>query len=1251
MEHNQTLLDKCKPLSLTYRLAKAQSLLGAEKAQISPAELPQSFTLIYMGAKEDSRPEISPEHYQLYIDCHAVPSNKWYYDVQSKCIVFNTVRYGGHLRLPSLSAGCRGIVSVAKETYTAEYQSPGLAYELELAEGAAYVDTSGTVPVVRAYGEDTAEWKKAWQEYENTEQGKNPIRDRLYFMYSLEGTSLLAETIYEMSVRFKIPNGCQWSPRRNEYTCLMEEDFSINFMMGKYAKTGRGSSLFPYQLVGQLNAFGDTLTGAILTGENTENGIPYGIRGTYVDDSTVCGTYRLADGGTFCVTGGRLYIGGYMVENSQSKGKTLAWDFSEDNRREELSHVLPEKGVLEFSPDGSRIVRGSSPCDRVLLRNNKSEGIRLSADEAATSDEANILRNNEERLTSSGLLAMTPYRFDSKGQMHDVIQEQTMKDFQNLLEYYIPDELYKQFIGPVKELPDKLRNIAEMKTDDGKDAASTYESFAIAYLTCILSQVKDDEAAKTLNAKRANLHIKEEMPKNKMFLKQSPAIYRMEWLSEFPKMQDYIEDQKKNADYYASFINADREAWKKETEDELEDGTSYNTEIIEERKEHIDKLADTAISEGKYWAYFLMRYAMSDTFLREMQQLCIAPGKESANDLVHTTQQIMTLITLLDDSRQDSIFVQEYSRTIISFQMASVMPMFIDFSEMDEWGEFCNVLTDILKKFTEIYAGSSNEDIRDCVNRINSLTAEDYERLFRHVSQIFGQSECRKLQDYGFIEWETFVVDTAAAAFALSIFLSGKGEWSDLGEVDKAMLGTHIAHLIGIELLAGGIRRGALIHMLAPTEGFWSRFGSFIWFSKATREMAANAAGSLSLSFKRWFLVGVDMTGQGMAEAAKSLKYGWFFSKKSMKIFGRSFKSFMLRVGCLFAIADIAFSIYYLITDEGQFLQASNGLFLASSVLDIVSMGMGIAEVTGCLAIGATVIGVLGVVLAVIGFIVWAVYIFGQKEDTPVKIFACNEAKKHGFYMPEGYAVDCFEVIPSSQGQPSKDCTAIYAGEDRYSLKVHCNGDISTDKFNGKMEMAFKIDATGDSAHILLLLKNNEGIVTPRYLTRIGKEVKAMPFSDSKESGQEWKCNATSVSIHDKEGMLLKANFTLSDCTEQQFLTLTEDKKGIRCGERKTEWTLEMKPSLAEELNMEDVRLRLSDRNKVFTPLADSWGCLPRLFSVHPSLPDFMGLDKESGRIYQKEGVAPKAMESRYTLSLKDGLDNSVSDDFVLNII
>ncbi len=53
MEHNQTLLDKCKPLSLTYRLAKAQSLLGAEKAQISPAELPQSFTLIYMGAKRE----------------------------------------------------------------------------------------------------------------------------------------------------------------------------------------------------------------------------------------------------------------------------------------------------------------------------------------------------------------------------------------------------------------------------------------------------------------------------------------------------------------------------------------------------------------------------------------------------------------------------------------------------------------------------------------------------------------------------------------------------------------------------------------------------------------------------------------------------------------------------------------------------------------------------------------------------------------------------------------------------------------------------------------------------------------------------------------------------------------------------------------------------------------------------------------------------------------------------------------------
>ena len=1246
------MLEKYKPLSLTYRLANAQPVLRTRNASDSPTELPESITLIYMGAKDDKRPELSPEHYQLYIGCHAIPSGKWHYDAQSKYLVFDTSRFSGRLRQSCLSDGCRGILSAGGETYTTEYLSPELTYELELAKGGAYVDTSCCL--VKAYGEESSEWKKAW-----AEEGEEPSnREKLLFTYGLESFSILGETVYEIAVKFKVP-GCLWTPRKQDYTCIMDEDFSIRFNMGKYARTGSGSPLFPYQLVGQLNAFGDTLTGAILTGRNDEHGIPYGIRGTYVDDSTVCGTYQLEGGGTFCVTGGRLYIDGHIVENSQANGRILSWDFSENGRREVFSRILPEKGILEFSADGSRITGGGLLCNGTLLRNGKPEGTRLSADDAVSADRADALPDGKERPTYYDLLAMTPYRFDSEGRMHEVIQERTMEDFQKLLEYYIPDDLYQKFIASEKQLPDKLRDIAKMRTDDGKDAAEAYEPFCIAYLTCILSQVKDDKAAKTLNAIRASLYIKEKMPKSEIFMKQSPAIYRMEWLAEFPKMQDYIDDQKKNADYYKPFIEADRSAWIKETESQLNDGTSYNAEILEERVKHIGKLADKAISEGKYWAYFLMRYAMSDTFLREMQQLCITPEKESANDLIHTLQQIMTLITLLDDSRQDSLFVQEYARTISSFQLASVMPMFLDFSELEEKEEVCNALKDILKKFTEIYAGSTDKDIKDCVERINGLTDEDYERLFRHVFEAFSPSgKNNRLRDYGFIEWETLVVDAAAAIFALSVFISGKGKWDDLGEVDKAMLGTHIAHLIGVELLAKGIRRGVLIHMLSSTEGFWKRFGNFFWFSKALKETAVDLAkASLPLSFKKWFLTGVDMTGQSMREAAQSCKYGWFFSEKSMKFFGKSFSDFMLRVGIVFALADIAFSLYYLITEEDTLSYISNGLFLAASVLDIASLSIGISGMAGGWLIASTVIGAVGVAMSVIGFIVWGIKVFTKKEETPVAAFAREVAKEYGFYMPEGYAVDCLEYVPSSDGTPSRDCVAIYTGECGCSLKVNSDGSILTDRFDGKMGKAFKIDAAGDYARILLLSKNGKEFPTPLYLTRIGDEIKAMPFSGNEESGQEWKCTAISGCTYNEDGMLIKANFTLSHKEKKNgkdveyFLNLSPDKKSIGYGKAKTEWTLEMKSSSAEGLKMDDVKLATSDRNKTFTPSADNWGCSPKVFSISPSLPNFMEVDENTGRIYQKEGVAPVIMKSRHTLFLKDGLENLVSTEFMLSIV
>ena len=86
---------------------------------------------------------------------------------------------------------------------------------------------------------------------------------------------------------------------------------------------------------------------------------------------------------------------------------------------------------------------------------------------------------------------MTPYKINSQGQLVDEIQDKSMNSFMTLLQHYIPEDLYKQFINMnIDDIPSELRGIFEMKGDDGSDPQKMYAPYTSAYLTSILSTAK-----------------------------------------------------------------------------------------------------------------------------------------------------------------------------------------------------------------------------------------------------------------------------------------------------------------------------------------------------------------------------------------------------------------------------------------------------------------------------------------------------------------------------------------------------------------------------------------------------------------------------------------------------------------------------------------------------------------------------------------------------------------------------------------
>lgn len=1255
------LMQKINPASITYLIRYVQPVLKSERAIAEKENLPAKLTLIYPasnGHAPGTDGSVLPQGTQLYVGSSPVHSTQWNYCPDKRILQFEVNGVSGHFELNRNEPEGHGLLVCNGHSFAASIVVQPLTYELDVAKDAGYVSTEGG-GLQLVYDENSKRWADNWK----TQKQEKALK----LTYQLDSAGVVGQQVMTLAMQFTSADGAIWMPEAGNYTASIDGDFNINFELGLAQSPDPGCNLYPYTLKGTLDPWGQTLTGAILTEEKSAGGTVYGIYGRYVDESTVCGTYRVnGRAEPFSVLGGKLHIFQKEIADSHLDGTTLRWDFSGSRNCEDFEKVLPAVGELRFSQDASTIVDGALP-KHLLAAGKENMGVRISADEAACRQPQRLISADDDHPGCMDLLAMTPYKKDSQGQIVDPIQNKSMDDFMVLLRHYIPEELYKQFINAnMNDLSPELKGIFQMKGADGSSAQSVYKPFTTSYLTGLLSTARDSFSA-TLNRVRADKYLRRQLPLNELFRRQASLLYKQEFMKEYPGIAAFLDDQEKHKEKYAESIQSDCAEWKESVRSSFMPKDAMNEEYkkaLDAYLAHIDTIAREAADNGKYWAYFLLRYSMTLSFLGSLQSASLS-GIDSTSKITLKVQQIAALLTMLDD-KTESVFVKEYMQMIQIFQLSNILPILLDLSGDDSLADYAYAVEKIARKFADDYINSSDQVLAQYAEYIQSLSSENFTKLYNcmsyaynslnglfEYSKFIGQFDKRYVEVFGKIpEFAAYLCIPATFAVGIVMFVRGQISWKDVSRTDKLKLIATGAGVFATMVVKIG-QRAMLVDMLKPTHKLAERIKLFFHFPESEKVVALTDSYLINSRFKQWFIgdAGLKESSlQNVADAARILGHREAEDESVLaRLLGRNLDTNLIKgLGLIFAIVSIVTSSIDLHKGGDRMTQAANGLFLAGSCVDLIAIGSGMANFT----LTSAILGVTGVALAIAGFIVMVIELL--KKASPIEAFAKDQANAMGFYMPDGYAIDTFEIIPASGNMPSRSGLDLYMGDPDHSVTFHSDGSVSLGKFDGMPShcLGLDVDEFGN-ARLYTFQEGQDGGTVPLYLTHCADgSIKALPLvSDDTDASQLWKFKATGTS-QKVEGRLVRAEFQIQ-AGEKLYLIPNGDETGLTLSSSPKIWSVQIREAKAAGLSMPGVTLHSYDHNRTFPSSLAVEGSSPKRYAVTPQLPSFLEFDAERGIIAQKKGVSPEEYSKRtFTLSLTDALNHELPPvEFTLEVV
>ncbi|QBR03766.1 hypothetical protein [Paraburkholderia pallida] len=984
--------------------------------------LPRRLLLVRSGKHDSSD--------QLYLDQVPVPREAWSFDSHDNVLMWRGVFGGGHLFLTQNSKRAIGNVRLGVSPVAVQ-ASAFSVFDCQVAPdcGINY-ESVGDRLTNMIWDTSSQQWKGANWSHEG----------RFQLRYSYVAPT---DPITPGSFKFSFTDAeaspdNPWNPTDFAASLKPASDtgaftWHLSFRAGETPQRpdqpgGKPDTVFPYWLVATEDAAGRTISGAMVVDGEPGSGNLVGFQGTEANPA-IAGYYRASASSTpFGVFDGRLVVAGHTVGSSAVRESALVW--SELNSDQQVSTGLPASGRLQFSKDGA-----FASCTDTRLHVQR---ISASAAFRALEGDRNVHDTLASRLSDASksiadpalnihsLLVMTPYGRDAKNNWVETVQKAVTEDLSTIMNSFIDPDKWRLLFGstPQPTLSGRLAEVANLPVP-GEDPQKWYRSLGTAVLTQGMAQ-GSDEHCKNLNGPRAATWLKTEVAASKVYAAHAKALFAYHWQDQNNLTAAFLQDQIDNAQTYAPIIQG-------KIDDMVKD---INTNVVPDPTQtdprpqmiaDVQSVGAYAKGNNLFWAFGFFYYNTSSSVLANIGQAMNDPGSNDSSMLARLFQTNVTVLTALDPS---GTFAQQYNNILHAFLGTNTLANMTSF---DDGATDLGIIKEYLQELVSNNLNNEDADIKAAAAQLQALVdSEDADAILsgsiqeiNSISSSLQTTMAFPFMANRFATWfETAYPKWAKAGkFFGSVFLGGIAalnafnlisslkSWKKLTTEERAQLVTSAAQM-GLQILAGVVKRGMRIGQIFTVEGLTPGQRA----ASVARIIADGEGGALEAglvrtgnSLARWLgstegtsLINVSVDGATSAVMINSAQVAVEDCEWLTKAFGRNLDEFIAtRIGPVFILAGIGFSLYSISKGEGGVSLASDVLGLTAGALTLFAMA-GQWAIDGLMVTAeafASIVAIAGplAVLAAVAGVALMIYEMFQSPPDPVEQFVDDVAAPNGF--------------------------------------------------------------------------------------------------------------------------------------------------------------------------------------------------------------------------------------------------------------
>ena len=970
-----------------------------------------------------------PSGDQLFLDHLPVPREAWRYDPLDHIISWKGAFGGGHLHFDRQGRSITG--NIGAEHTSCSVQGGARAQfncAVALDCGVSY-DTSGGKVIGLLWNPSSAAWQNArW------------VQNRLLLTYTVTNGSPIEPPSFTFEFEDLETGAIPWDPGMGSFAASMQLGMNNGKMVwdltfkssieppdddGTTKPTGP-DSVYPYWLSAIEDAAAATINGAMEIDQTAPNGTLIGMQGVR-SNGMIKGYYRTsADAAPFGIFNGRLVIGGQPVARSFVSGNELNWKGLSAAYQKKTG--LPETGRLQFVKDGSV---GNHPAG-IKARRLSGDTALYAIDEhkelhPVVHPQVVAMKQSlaDGSLSIYGLLAMNPF-VQQNGQWGDAVQAAVTGNLSDIMNSCIPSDLWGLLFPGMTQpaLTGELAVVANSPVPGVSDPKAWYSTLSTAVLSQGLAN-GSDQYCKNLNGPRAGEWLKQQVSTSKVYYAHGQLLFQYNWQQRFPTTAEYLTDQINNAGTYATTIDAQVQSSIQDIRANVVADPASEPDMIPKLIAEVQAVGQYAKTNKLYWAFAYYTYNTAPAILANIAlQMGINTGSSDGTTLSRLFQQNVSVLTALDPS---GYFAQQYTNTINIFLTTNILPSMFGF--LQDASSF-DLIKAYLQEFVNNNINSEDKQIAQAAAQVQQILSESDADEILHNSITALQSFSQAINDAmafplvanRFVKWfsDTYPKFSTAASVFGGLFMAGVGglaifnlfsqfkSWDKLNNKEKAQLITDTTQL-GLQIISAIVKRGIRVYAIFNVDGM-SRFQRVAAINRiiATGEAESLDTGLMRIgnTTARW-LGGTEGSVARIAAANEGLETAALLNGASAgaeeagwvaKVLGKNLDEFIAtRIGPIFILAGIGFSLYSIITGD-------SGVALASDIVNIVGGALmlfatigewaiagGLIAAEGLMASIIAVAGPLAILaaLAGVGFILYQMF---QKPPDPVEQFVGNYA-------------------------------------------------------------------------------------------------------------------------------------------------------------------------------------------------------------------------------------------------------------------